>query len=187
MRNASRHVPRKGQGGVLTVYWSTYSTRFDTAKENDDCTVVTGERQVGTQEQTWTNREMPMTFYTTEDTWSEKVEDFTVSYTTPGHIYGWTTCGIDIIDDDGPGVWRTWTPMALRSRSQTAAAEDPSLLRPIAKGSTRPTMEDQTTPSTEWGAFVDELTIESTRASGDTYVAGETMELKATFDREVSV
>ena len=36
-------------------------------------------------------------------------------------------------------------------------------------------------------AFVEELTIESSPASGDTYVAGEIIEIKATFDREVTV
>lgn len=282
--NASQHPPHPGEGGVFDVRWST---RANTAAEND-YTPVYREKQVGTYDQTWTSGYMPKRFYTTDDTWSEKTENFRVGFSTSGVVWGWSSCSIDITDNDGPGAWRTWvasTPgedlddsddtedtdaedtdaedtdteepqsvsyqrgETIRIKQQFTEAvnvngdvtvgfqmgEGDNAVEKVASyvsgsGTRTLTFEytvllddldrdgisinesdyggdgsivtkkdssevnqtyegraDDASQKVGGRAFVDELTIESTPASGDTYVADEHIEVQAVFDREVTV
>ncbi len=104
VRNTRLTGASEEHGETFDVYWSTTA---GTAKE-DDYTAVKRERQQGTYAETWLSREMSKTFYTTEDTWSERRESFRVWFDPAGPVFGWTACGMLIVDDDGPGAWKTW-------------------------------------------------------------------------------
>ena len=278
VENVEIHEPSDNPDN-FDVRWSAYAYNLNVhdfgygyRANNDDITVVDRERQVGTYEQTWVDKKMSKTFYTTEDTWSEKREQFKVIfYPATGTISRWSTSYVSIVDDDGPGAWKTWVasiPGADREdSSDTDETQSPSFWRGdtiLIKqeftedvtvsgdvnigfqmgedgdgerksasyvsgsgtdklsfeytvlegdldrdgisindsdygGSGSIVTEDDSTAvnSTYEGmdtdkrvggrAFVDELTIESTPASGDTYVAGEDIEVNARFDRDVTV
>lgn len=97
-------MPAEEDGIVMNVTWFT-SAR--SAKEND-YTAVNGENQIGNHVQSWVWDAIAKTFYTTDDTWSEKTERFVVWYFPYGYIVLGNSCNIDITDNDGPGAWKTW-------------------------------------------------------------------------------
>ena len=86
------------------VYWSTTAITAD----ERDYPAMRRVRQDGTDHETWQLRKMSKTFDTTEDSVSEGNETYKVSFDPVGNVLGSSSCTITIVDDDGPGAWRTW-------------------------------------------------------------------------------
>ena len=278
VKNVEIHEPTDNPDN-FDLRWSTYPYNLNVhdfgygyRANADDITAVNWERQVGTYEQTWVDKKISKTFYTTEDTWSEKREQFIVGFNpATGTISRWSTYYVVIVDDDGPGAWKTWVasiPGASREdSSDTDETQSPSFWRgdtilikqeftedvtvsgdvnigfqmgedgngerksasyvsgsgtdklsfeyTVLEGDldrdgisinasdyggsgsivtedgnkkVNSTYEGRDTDKRVGGqAFVQELTIDSAPASGDTYAAGEHIEVKARFDRDVTV
>ncbi len=108
VRNTNTEGVSVGQRENFEVYWSTSA---GTAGERD-YTALHRVKQEGTYFQTWSAGDLPKTFYTTEDEFSEGDETYTVWFEPVGPVYGWTSCPIIIKDDDGPGAKKTWIASA---------------------------------------------------------------------------
>ena len=101
------HVYRAHDHGwwdeTMKVFWSTQS---GTATEHD-YSPLHHEGQASNGFQTRVGR-MGRTFYTTEDSYSEKPETFTISATNAfDESDEALTCPMEIQDDDGPGAYET--------------------------------------------------------------------------------
>lgn len=87
---------------TMKVYWTTEP---DTADESD-YSPLHHEGQASNSFQSWNGR-MGRTFYTTEDSLSEFKEQFTVVAENADEDGTGGECVIEIVDDDGPGSYRT--------------------------------------------------------------------------------
>ena len=140
VKNVEIHEPTDNPNN-FDLRWSTYPYNLNVhdfgygyRANADDITAVNWERQVGTYEQTWVEKKISKTFYTTEDTWSEQREQFIVGFNpATGTISRWSTYYVVIVDDDGPGAWKTWVasiPGAGREdSSDTDETQSPSFWR----------------------------------------------------------
>lgn len=87
---------------TMKVYWTTKAGSADSS----DYSVLQHEGQASNGFQSWNGR-MGRTFYTKEDSLSERTESFKVEAENADSDGSGGECTIEISDDDGPGPYKT--------------------------------------------------------------------------------